>query len=35
LDLSPFLHGEGQVQHGSGIPWRLLGSSQSQGDVSQ
>ena len=35
LDLLPFLHGEGQVQHGSGTPWRLLGSSQSQGDVSQ
>ena len=35
LDLLPFLHGEGQVQHGSGTPWRLLGSSQSQADVSQ
>jgi hypothetical protein len=35
LDLLPFLHGEWQVQHGSGIRWRLLGFPQSQGDVSQ
>ena len=35
LDLSPFLQGKREVQHGSGTPWRLLGFPQSQGDVSQ